>query len=107
MDSRALLHGVSGVLGGCAAMGVTYPLLTVTTRQQVNTEEDVGSIKLIFKILQEEGIQGLYSGLGPALFGIAATMGIYIYSYEVTTHFIHFLQLTNPNISISRKQLKE
>lgn len=77
----ALVHGLSGVLGGSAAMVVTYPLLTSTIRQQVRSEEK-GSLQTILEIFKEEGIAGFYSGVGPAVFGIAASMGIYIFSYE-------------------------
>lgn len=84
MDSLALVHGISGILGGCSAMAVTYPLLTVTTRQQVRSDEEKGNpITAIWNILTKEGPASLYSGIGPALFGVSATMGVYIYSYEV------------------------
>jgi hypothetical protein len=55
---------------------VTYPLITLSTRAQVDSKGEHGSfISALHKILQKEGIPGLYSGLKSALFGIGITNG--------------------------------
>jgi solute carrier family 25 (peroxisomal adenine nucleotide transporter), member 17 len=81
--NMALVHGVAAMVGGSAAMAVTYPLFTATTRQQVSTEKQKGSLGTILEILHSEGVAGLYAGLGTSVFGIAVAMGIYTFSYEV------------------------
>ncbi|RUO96276.1 mitochondrial carrier domain-containing protein [Jimgerdemannia flammicorona] len=97
--SDNVAHALSGAGGGVVSMVLTYPLITISSRLQVQknmTDDDaykvwdMTSILIIFsntqdallKILKREGPQGLYSGLGSALFGISVTNGIYYYFYE-------------------------
>jgi adenine nucleotide transporter 17 len=48
-----------------ASMALTYPLITVSTRAQVNksntTGAKAGQLEAFKKIIREEGVQGLYS----------------------------------------------
>jgi adenine nucleotide transporter 17 len=56
---------------------VTYPLITLSTRAQVDAKGEHRSItKALKKILDKEGVPGLYAGLKSALFGIGITNGI-------------------------------
>jgi adenine nucleotide transporter 17 len=56
---------------------VTYPLVTLSTRAQVDAKGEHHSITAALKkILENEGVPGLYSGLKSALFGIGITNGI-------------------------------
>ncbi|KAJ3220600.1 hypothetical protein HK099_004153 [Clydaea vesicula] len=87
--SDNIAHAISGAAGGMLSMALTYPLITVSTRNQVqrqNNEVDEraykGQLDAFKRILKEEGIPGLYSGLNSALFGIAITQGVYYYWYE-------------------------
>jgi len=87
--SENVAHALSGAGGGIISMILTYPLITVSSRLQVqkNTEgADAykGGRDTIVKILQTEGISGLYSGLNSAILGIALTNGFYYYFYEAT-----------------------
>lgn len=64
-------------------MALTYPLISVSTRQQVNKKKEYQSqFSALRTILKEEGLKGLYSGLKSALVGNAATQAIYYYFYE-------------------------
>jgi len=55
---------------------VTYPLITLSTRAQVDSKGEHRSITAAFKkIVEKEGIAGLYAGLKSALFGIGVTNG--------------------------------
>jgi adenine nucleotide transporter 17 len=68
-------------------MILTYPLITISSRLQVqnnNYNEDAykSTLDALVKILRTEGVPGLYSGLGSALFGISVTNGVYYYFYE-------------------------
>lgn len=83
-----------------SSMALTYPLITISTRSQVNSKSglEAPSQRQIFaKILKEEGISGLFSyvfawlltrssryrsGVESALFGIAITQAVYYYWYE-------------------------
>jgi hypothetical protein len=58
---------------------VTYPLITLSTRAQVDAKGEHRSItKALKKILDKEGVPGLYAGLKSALFGIGITNGLYV-----------------------------
>ena len=66
----------TNILAIDAFQAVTYPLITLSTRAQVDAKGEHRSIKkALKKILDEEGVQGLYSGLKSALFGIGITNG--------------------------------
>ncbi|KAJ3099118.1 hypothetical protein HDU96_010822 [Phlyctochytrium bullatum] len=80
---------MAGAGGGMVSMALTYPLITVSTRAQV--DKTAASTKKPFvakqaeafkTIIKNEGAQGLYSGIGSAMFGIAVTQGVYYYWYE-------------------------
>ncbi|KAI9364972.1 mitochondrial carrier domain-containing protein [Zopfochytrium polystomum] len=96
MASDSVAHALAGAGGGMISMTLTYPLVTVSTRSQVSktpaaaaTASDgkktppAGQLDAFRKIIREEGVQGLYSGIESALFGIAVTQGVYYYWYEL------------------------
>ncbi|RSH93758.1 hypothetical protein EHS25_006406 [Saitozyma podzolica] len=66
-------------------MALTYPLVNLSTRAAVQTKkEDLSIPEAIARTLKQEGLAGLYSGLGSSLFGIAVTNGVYYAFYEET-----------------------
>ena len=116
MDGN-LVHAIAGTIlyqvarlksvgagGGIISMTLTYPLITIGTRLQVqksptpssgNTSNSstseikplskkqyAGFWDAVDKIYRFEGIQGFYVGIHSALFGIALTQGVYYYFYE-------------------------
>jgi len=82
--SDSLVHAVSGAAGGCVAMAVTYPLINVSTRAQVETKNNPNESTrhAVTKIIKREGFSGLYDGLSSSLLGIAVTNGIYYLFFE-------------------------
>ncbi|KAJ2441362.1 hypothetical protein GGF42_007322, partial [Coemansia sp. RSA 2424] len=85
--SDNVAHALAGAGGGIISMAVTYPLITVNTRLQVQRNDKdsasyAGNMDAIRKILSTEGIAGLFSGLESALFGAAVTNGVYYYFFE-------------------------
>ena len=57
-----------------------YPLITLSTRAQVESKRAQSSTyDAIRRIVQREGVRGLYSGLDSALFGISVTNFVYYY----------------------------
>ena len=80
--SDSVANAIAGAGGGIASMILTYPLITVSTRSQVSKTERLSQREAFLKIIKEEGISGLYSGVHSALFGIAVTQYIYYYWYE-------------------------
>lgn len=64
-------------------MVLTYPLITLSTRSQVESKRARSSVPdAIRRIIQREGISGLYAGLDSAVFGISVTNFVYYYWYE-------------------------
>jgi solute carrier family 25 (peroxisomal adenine nucleotide transporter), member 17 len=63
----------------------SYPLITLSTRAQVESKRaDSGFLDAVKRIVQREGVNGLYAGLDSALFGISVTNFVYYYWYEWT-----------------------
>lgn len=63
----------------------SYPLITLSTRAQIESKRAQSStLDAVRRIVQREGIGGLYSGLESALFGISVTNFVYYYWYEWT-----------------------
>ncbi|KAI4132376.1 MAG: hypothetical protein LQ338_000724 [Usnochroma carphineum] len=101
-----IAHALAGAGGGLLSMTLTsalpsnswvpdadenfssYPLITLSTRAQVESKRAHSSTyDAVRRIVQREGITGLYSGLDSALFGISVTNFVYYYWYEWTRAF--------------------
>ncbi|KAK1960775.1 mitochondrial carrier [Colletotrichum eremochloae] len=81
-------HALAGAGGGLLSMALTYPLITLSTRAQVESKRaDTAFLTAVQKIVAREGVSGLYSGLESALFGISVTNFVYYYWYEWTRAF--------------------
>lgn len=80
-----IAHALAGAGGGLLSMTLTYPLITLSTRAQVESKRAHSSTyDAARRIVQREGLAGLYSGLDSALFGISVTNFVYYYWYEWT-----------------------
>ncbi|ROV89098.1 hypothetical protein VMCG_09845 [Cytospora schulzeri] len=81
-------HALAGAGGGILSMILTYPLITLSTRAQVESKRaDSTFLKAVSHITAREGVSGLYAGLDSALFGISVTNFVYYYWYEWTRAF--------------------
>ncbi|KAK5997017.1 Peroxisomal membrane protein PMP47B [Cladobotryum mycophilum] len=81
-------HALAGAGGGILSMVLTYPLITLSTRAQVESKKAESKfIDAVQKIIAREGIPGLYAGIHSALFGISVTNFVYYYWYEWTRGF--------------------
>lgn len=84
-QSDNIAHALAGAGGGLLAMTLTYPLITLSTRAQVESKRaDTSTLDAVRHIIKREGISGLYAGLDSALFGISVTNFVYYYWYEWT-----------------------
>ncbi|MCJ1368650.1 hypothetical protein MMC16_007795 [Acarospora aff. strigata] len=84
-QSDNIAHALAGAGGGLLSMTLTYPLITLSTRAQVESKKAHSStLDAAKRIVQREGITGLYAGLDSALFGITVTNFVYYYWYEWT-----------------------
>ncbi|KAI1841994.1 hypothetical protein JX265_003042 [Neoarthrinium moseri] len=81
-------HALAGAGGGVLSMILTYPLITLSTRAQVeSTRAETAFLTAVKRIIAREGISGLYAGLDSAVFGISVTNFVYYYWYEWTRAF--------------------
>ncbi|KAK6430986.1 hypothetical protein LTR95_012857 [Oleoguttula sp. CCFEE 5521] len=87
-QSDNVAHALSGAGGGLLAMAITYPLITLSTRAQVESKRaQTNTLQAIKRIIDREGFAGLYAGLESALFGITVTNFVYYYWYEFSRAF--------------------
>ncbi|KAI0831626.1 mitochondrial carrier [Hypoxylon sp. FL0890] len=81
-------HALAGAGGGILSMVLTYPLITLSTRAQVESKRaETAFLAAVKQIVAREGISGLYAGLDSAVFGISVTNFVYYYWYEWTRGF--------------------
>ncbi|KAK4796544.1 hypothetical protein SAY86_028870 [Trapa natans] len=82
--SSYLVHFAGGGLAGLTAASATYPLDLVRTRLAAQRKEVYyrGLFHAFHTIYKEEGLFGLYKGLGPTLLGVAPTIAISFSVYE-------------------------
>ncbi|KAK4963155.1 hypothetical protein LTR10_000783 [Elasticomyces elasticus] len=93
-QSDNVAHALAGAGGGLLSMALTYPLITLSTRAQVEKKKaHTGTLDAVKRIIDREGIPGLYAGLESALFGITVTNFVYYYWYEFSRDF--FQRSTN------------
>jgi solute carrier family 25 folate transporter 32 len=74
-EETPLVHVLSAMTAGASTNIITNPLWVLKTRFQTQTigggdVKYTGIFQGFARILREEGIQGLYRGLGPSLIGI-------------------------------------
>ncbi|KAI1293384.1 mitochondrial carrier [Xylaria venustula] len=81
-------HALAGAGGGVLSMILTYPLITLSTRAQVESKRaETDFTAAVKRIVAREGVSGLYAGLDSAVFGISVTNFVYYYWYEWTRAF--------------------
>jgi adenine nucleotide transporter 17 len=82
-QSDNVAHALAGAGGGLLSMALTYPLITLSTRAQVESKRaSTSTLDAVRSIVQREGLAGLFAGLDSALFGIGVTNFVYYYWYE-------------------------
>ncbi|KAF2865603.1 mitochondrial carrier domain-containing protein [Massariosphaeria phaeospora] len=87
-QSDNVAHALAGAGGGLLSMALTYPLITLSTRAQIESKRAQSStLNAARRIIKREGLAGLYAGLESALFGISVTNFVYYYWYEWTRAF--------------------
>ncbi|KAI9706596.1 MAG: ADP/ATP carrier protein [Candelina mexicana] len=104
-------YAVAGATGAVLANAVVYPLDIVKTRLQVqmkrqptdpepfttNAHHYTSTFDAISKIVSDEGIIGLYSGINGALIGVASTNFAYFFWYStIRAYYLSSQALPRP-----------
>ncbi|KAK9180198.1 hypothetical protein WN943_029405 [Citrus x changshan-huyou] len=89
MSSNRFVHFASCGLAGITAASVTYPLDLVRTRLVAQTKVIYyrGNCHALQTICRDEGILGLYKGLGATLLGVWPSIAISFSVYETLRCF--------------------
>ncbi|CEH12406.1 mitochondrial carrier [Ceraceosorus bombacis] len=82
----SFIHACAGGAGGVIAMTATYPLMSISMRAAVQSSKhpEESMVTAAAKIIQKEGITGLYSGLNSSLIGVGVSNFIYYFFFEKT-----------------------
>ncbi|KAF8589435.1 adenine nucleotide transporter [Ramaria rubella] len=104
-------HALAGALGGVFSNAVVYPLDTVKTRIQAASSSakdhkgkgkspsssQLSIVKLLFKIMREEGIFGFYKGFGASMLNTFSQQYAYFFFYSfVRNTYLKRLARTSP-----------
>ncbi|KAL0093995.1 mitochondrial carrier domain-containing protein [Phycomyces blakesleeanus] len=108
--SDNIAHALSGAGGGIVAMILTYPLVNISSRLQVQKNDNdkdayKNTLDALAKIIAKEGPKGLYSGLSSGIFGIAITNGVYYYCYEAVKAIFEKTKPRGQSMSASESML--
>jgi len=99
-QSDNVAHALAGAGGGILSTALTYPLITLSTRAQVESKNsDASVIQAVQHIIAREGITGLYAGIESAMFGISVTNFVYYYWYEWTRAFFENAAIKSGRLS--------
>jgi len=80
---NTLVHAVAGSLASVTAMTTTYPLDSIRARIQLDTlSPSDTTLKLLVRLLNEEGVAPLYRGLAPTLQSLCASNFVYFYVFH-------------------------
>ena len=99
-ERSTLTHLLAGGVGGTVGAIVTCPLEVVKTRlqssvpcsQQVPARQGYSRIwSSLTQIVLQEGLAGLFRGLGPTLVGVAPSRAIYFWAYSSAKHNLNTL----------------
>lgn len=104
-QSDNVAHALSGAGGGLLSMALTYPLITLSTRAQVESKRAGSStLDAVKRIVDREGVRGLFAGLDSALFGISVTNFVYYYCKSASSEPLAMDALT-PSKGMSGPEL--
>lgn len=74
---------ITGIGAGTASTIVTYPFDLLRTRLAANSNKQFLSMtSTVVKIIKNEGVQGCFSGIKPAMLSVAMTTGIMFGTYD-------------------------
>jgi len=94
----AFVHAIAGTAGGSTAMTLMYPLDQIRTYVQV--KKNASTLEGTKALFREEGIRGMYRGLGPVLISLAVSNFVYFYANNLLKVLIKKYSETKGDISV-------
>lgn len=90
MVSESFVHACAGGGGGLVAMLATYPLMGISTRAAIDRSKNPTDslVRAVKKVIEAEGLLGLYDGLSSSLIGIGVSNFVYYFFFEAARDFI-------------------
>mmetsp|Transcript_32161 Transcript_32161/g.68631 ORF Transcript_32161/g.68631 Transcript_32161/m.68631 type:complete len:227 (-) Transcript_32161:98-778(-) len=82
LSRNSLEHAVAGSAATCLATLLLFPLDRVKTLIQVDPISNPGFVAAILRVLQLDGLRGLYKGCGPMLQTVSASNFLYFFLFE-------------------------
>lgn len=86
------IEAICGFIAGATSKGITFPLDTLRKRCQMfgvkNSTKNVSAIKLMKRIIVNEGIFGFYKGFGISVLKTAPTSAVSMWMYEYSLNMI-------------------
>ena len=74
---------LSGSVAGVISASAVYPFETIRTRMALDGKmRNLKMTAMLFRIVEVEGVRGLYKGLAPACVGLVVYKGIGFMTYE-------------------------
>ncbi|KAI9337012.1 mitochondrial carrier domain-containing protein [Zopfochytrium polystomum] len=101
---------IAGAAGAVFANSLVFPLDVIKTRLQVQTKSLAhlnpnqhysSALDAFLKILQTDGVAGLYAGLGAGLFGTVASSFSYFYFYSLVRAYYDRVRTSKGDSSIA------
>ncbi|XP_078174901.1 mitochondrial carrier protein MTM1-like isoform X2 [Carex rostrata] len=83
----------AGFVAGILAASATCPLDVAKTRRQIEKDparvKNMNTRQILLEVWRNEGIKGLFRGVGPRVGRAGPSVGIVVSSYEVVKYIIH------------------
>ena len=81
-------EAISGLIGGLISTTAIYPLDRVKTEQQLHTQRQESTLQILTRVIESEGIGGLYAGLRAEYVEQGITNFVYFYCYSLMKNLL-------------------
>eukprot|EP00252_Welwitschia_mirabilis_P014694 TRINITY_DN3242_c0_g1_i1.p1 TRINITY_DN3242_c0_g1~~TRINITY_DN3242_c0_g1_i1.p1 ORF type:complete len:373 (+),score=54.55 TRINITY_DN3242_c0_g1_i1:226-1344(+) len=98
---KAVIGACAGGIAGAVTYVCLHPLDTVKTKLQTRGASQLyqGAADVVWKVLQQQGLSGLYAGVSAVLVGSAVSSAIYFGTCELSKAFLSSF-ISSPSLSL-------
>lgn len=97
-------HFLAGASAGLAQTPVCSPIELAKTRLQLQSSSQIryaGPLECLKYIYRQEGMRGVFRGLGVTFLREAPSYGIYFFTYEALTRSIHNKEISTSHMLLA------